>query len=206
MNITHAVDEEVVGDKLEAIFNRQKELMEKYHDIELRSGLMQTEDCPVNLDDKRGQARIKDFSWRVMEEVGEALDAYEQDDMVHFKEELIDGLHFLTELTILSGIELGNTLEELVDMNEPFFKPDDKMLDHVVRDLVMEMGMMCNCLKNKPWKQTNMVTDKVMFNIQLGKVWNRYICLLSMYMSVDEITNTYLKKSQVNKFRQRSNY
>ena len=80
MNITHAVDEEIHGDKLEAIFARQKELMEKYHDIELRSGLMQTEDCPVNLDDKRGQARIKDFAWRVIEEVGEALDAYYQED------------------------------------------------------------------------------------------------------------------------------
>ena len=101
MNITHAVTEEVVGDKLVAIFNRQKELMFKYHDIEKRSGLLQTEDCPVNLDDKRGQARIKDFSWRVMEEVGEALDA--KSDFEHFTEELIDGLHFLTELTILSG-------------------------------------------------------------------------------------------------------
>lgn len=206
MNITHAVDEEVVGDKLEAIFNRQRELMEKYHDIELRSGLMQTEDCPVNLDDKRGQARIKDFAWRVMEEVGEALDAYEQNDMVHFKEELIDGLHFLTELTILSDIELNNTLEELVDMNIPFFDSNDSMINKVVTDLVMEMGMMCNCLKNKPWKQTNMVTDKIRYNIQLAKVWNRYIKLLSMFMDADEITNTYLKKSQVNKFRQRSNY
>ena len=61
MNITHAVREEIEGDKLEAIFNRQEELMSKYHDIEKRSGLLQTEDCPVNLDDKRGQARIKDF-------------------------------------------------------------------------------------------------------------------------------------------------
>ena len=103
MNITHAKTEEVCGDKLEAIFNRQKELMAKYHHIEKRSGLLQTEDCPVNLDDKRGQARLKDFSWRVIEEVGEALDA--RDNSMHFCEELIDGLHFLTELTILAGIE-----------------------------------------------------------------------------------------------------
>ena len=75
MNINHATVEEFTGDKLQAIFTRQKSLMDKYHDIELRSGLLQTEDCPVNLDDKRGQARIKDFSWRVTEERGEALDA-----------------------------------------------------------------------------------------------------------------------------------
>ena len=80
MNITHAKSEEVVGDRLVAIFTRQKELMSKYHDIEKRSGLMETEDCPVNLDDKRGQARIKNFSWRIIEEVGEALDAFRMND------------------------------------------------------------------------------------------------------------------------------
>lgn len=59
---------------------------------------MQTEDCPVNLDDKRGQARIKDFSWRITEEIGEALDAMENESaLLHFHEELVDGLHFLTE-------------------------------------------------------------------------------------------------------------
>lgn len=214
MNITHAVDEEVVGDKLEAIFNRQKELMEKYHDIELRSGLMQTEDCPVNLDDKRGQARIKDFSWRVMEEVGEALDAYEQNDMVHFKEELIDGLHFLVELTILSGYDklfggsLGKiNLDGLYESSKFISDKKGKIrLMEDVTNLVMDLGMMCNCLKNKPWKQTNMVTDKDNFAKQISKVWLSYVRLLSQYMDVDEITNTYLKKSQVNKFRQRSNY
>lgn len=214
MNITHAVDEEVVGDKLEAIFNRQRELMAKYHDIELRSGLMQTEDCPVNLDDKRGQARIKDFSWRVIEEVGEALDAYYSDDMIHFKEELIDGLHFLTELTILSGFdkmfggELGEiSLENLYEESKHISdKKGEVRLNEDVTRLVAELGMMCNCLKNKPWKQTNMVTDKNNFVKQLQNVWIIYVSLLSQYMSVNEIVNTYLKKSQVNKFRQRSNY
>lgn len=109
MNITHAVSEEINGDKLEAIFARQQELMNKYHDIEERSGLLQTSDCPVNLDDKRGQARLKDFSWRVTEELGEALDA--RHDEAHFKEELVDGLHFLTELSILAGTDPHKLVE-----------------------------------------------------------------------------------------------
>ncbi|MBO7695469.1 MAG: dUTP diphosphatase [Methanobrevibacter sp.] len=209
MNITHAVDEEVKGDKLKAIFDRQKELMEKYHDIELKSGLMQTEQCPVNLDDKKGQARIKDFSWRVIEEVGEALDALEQDDMVHYSEELIDGLHFLTELTILSGydynsffdVEYKDCLSMLIDDASNF-----SCINDAVSKLVKDLGMMCNCLKNKPWKQTNMVTDKSLFFSQLNKVWRNYIGLLNFTLTCDDIVNIYLKKSQVNKFRQRSNY
>lgn len=217
MNITHAVEEKVEGDRLKAIFDRQKELMEKYHNIETRSGLVQTEDCPVNLDDKRGQARIKDFAWRVIEEVGEALDAYRQEDMTHFAEELIDGLHFLTELTILSGNDY-NDLVQIVpdgsdclgclvytarDLNE---KKGEIAIRYDVSYLVEDLGMMCNCLKNKPWKQTNMVTDKENYYKQLRIVWIDYIALVLNVLEPDEIVQTYLKKSQVNKFRQRSNY
>lgn len=208
MNITHAKHEDITGDKLEAIFNRQRELMDKYHHIEKRSGLMQTEDCPVDLNDKRGQARIKDFSWRVMEEVGEALDAIRQNDMEHYVEELIDGLHFLTELTILSGIDIdklspmneGDKLESIIIFS---YEADPQSL---VVDLVENLGMMCNCLKNKAWKQTNMLTDKDNFYSKLVEVWKVYVSILSVDLTPDEIVDIYLKKSQVNKFRQRSNY
>lgn len=163
MNITHAIHEEVTGDKLEAIFKRQSELMFKYHDIEKRSGLLQTEDCPVNLDDKRGQARIKDFAWRVTEEVGEALDAYRSRDGEHFHEELIDGLHFLTELSILAGITPKEIVQNLVDSipTLPTDAAKDKdcldsiyelaqiqiYLDGAITAFVESIGMMCNCLK-----------------------------------------------------------
>lgn len=214
MNINHAVEEKVEGDRLQAIFNRQKELMEKYHHIEARSGLCQTEDCPVNLNDKRGQARLKDFAWRMTEEVGEALDAYNHED--HYQEELIDGLHFLTEFTILAGKDY-NTIDDGPIMKDHlvnlYYKATTspefpKMLvEKAVTDLVREIGMCCNCLKNKPWKQTSMLTDVNAFNQRLYNVWVCYIKLLAVSgLDVDDIVNIYLKKSQVNKFRQRSNY
>ena len=213
MNITHAEHENISGDKLVAIFNRQKELMEKYHDIEARSGLMQTEDCPVDLNDKRGQARIKDFSWRVTEELGEALDALESADHDHYKEELVDGLHFLTEMTILIGFDLveiipdrqmGNDfLDEICGVNPGVFKVT---LEELVYEFVKDLGMMCNCLKNKAWKQTNMLTDKEAFLIQLRRVWSDYGLIMASEMTPDEVADMYLRKSQVNKFRQRSNY
>lgn len=244
MNITHAIEENVSGDMLEAIFRRQNELMIKYHDIELRSGLMQTEDCPVNLDDKRGQARIKDYSWRVTEELGEALDARMQDDLPHFKEELIDGLHFLTELSILSGIGVDNILKNGVDYWEEVdywdkreennrtsgvlwnsivkkaydldslkgliylagYLYDEFNIEERISDFIMHIGMTCNCLKNKPWKQSNMITDKEAFYKSLGATWISYTSILMVTMDAEEICDTYLRKSQVNKFRQRSNY
>ena len=210
MNITHAKKEKTNKESLRAIFDRQKELMEKYHDIEFKSGLMQTEDCPVNLDDKRGQARIKDFSWRITEEVGEALDAITNESgesaLLHFHEELVDGLHFLTEMTILIGYDLPEytTLKDLIE--EGSYR-DCYTLNDLVSDHVMYLGMMCNCLKNKPWKQSMMKTNKENFYKHLKLVWSNYVAILtSQDLTEEEITDLYLRKSQVNQFRQRSNY
>jgi len=210
MNITHAKKEKTNKESLRAIFDRQKELMEKYHDIEFKSGLMQTEDCPVNLDDKRGQARIKDFAWRITEEIGEALDAIENESgesaLLHFHEELVDGLHFLTEMTILTGYDLPEytTLKDLIE--EGTYR-DCYTLNDLVSDHVSYLGMMCNCLKNKPWKQTMMKTNKENFYKHLKLVWSNYVAILtSQDLTEEEITDLYLRKSQVNQFRQRSNY
>lgn len=223
MNINHAKTEEIHGDKLQAIFTRQKSLMGKYHDIELKSGLLQTEDCPVNLDDKRGQARIKDFSWRVTEELGEALDARSNKD--HYQEELIDGLHFLTELTVLVGKDYDSILpqgtplydsdhlEDLVENAKEVISrrasqgENGYSLEYWVSKFIENLGMMCNCLKNKPWKQSMMKTDREAFYSRLSEVWVIYITILVVSgMNAQDIADIYLKKSQVNQFRQRSNY
>ena len=210
MNITHAKKEKTNKESLRAIFDRQKELMEKYHDIEFKSGLMQTEDCPVNLDDKRGQARIKDFAWRITEEIGEALDAIENESgesaLLHFHEELVDGLHFLTEMTILTGYDLPEytTLKDLIE--EGSYR-DCYSLNDLVSDHVCYLGMMCNCLKNKPWKQSMMKTNKENFYKHLKLVWSNYVAILtSQDLTEEEITDLYLRKSQVNQFRVRSHY
>lgn len=206
MNITHATEETIQPNLLKQIFDRQRELMDKYHYIEERSGLLQTADCPVNLDDRRGQARIKDFSWRVTEELGEALDALGQDDMEHFAEELVDGLHFLTELTILAGLDWDDLLPLDVMYSNTASRANDG-LDQRVYDYVEGIGMMCNCLKNKPWKQSMMQTDRVAFFARLHSVWMSYIAIMeTVFESPGDIVSVYLKKSQVNKFRQRSNY
>lgn len=225
MNITHAVSEKVVGCKLEAIFNRQKELMAKYHDIEMKSGLMQTEDCPVNLHDKRGQARLKDFAWRFTEELAEAFDSKFKtlDGDEHFQEELIDSLHFLTELTILSGLEPSDLLNcdtegkdklDLLfhigtDISElrSFTSSNAEAIKPLATEIIMELGMACNCLKNKPWKQSHMLTDERAFKCRIVGTWHKFIALLhTVGLSPQSTCDIYLKKSQVNKFRQRSNY
>lgn len=218
MNITHATKEQITGDRLKAIFNRQRELMVKYHPIEERSGLCQTPDVPVNLDDKRGQARIKDFAWRLTEELGEALDCREGDE-AHYQEELIDGLHFLTELTILTGKDYNTITDFEPDTAEAdylgmFYRDGwenllgkEETFSNLITNFIKELAMMCNCLKNKPWKQSHMRTDKDAFYNRLEKVWLNYFSILAEAgLSDYDIADVYLRKSQVNQFRQRSNY
>lgn len=255
MNIKDFKAEQIQGDKLVAIFDKQKSLMDKYHHIEAASGLCQTEDCPVNLHDKKGQARLKDFSWRVTEEIAEAMEALPQmeqafqrvmeaievvhsyegntqalfdriknyrdeadDIQLHFQEELVDALHFLTEKTILEGItpqdihnNLCGELREGEDILDNLFlfagRQGVPALNDAYANFITALGLTNNCLKNKPWKQSMMKTDIAKYNSLAIAAWLKFIQLLLAAGLTSQLTaDLYLRKNQVNAFRQRSKY
>ncbi|MDE2098833.1 MAG: hypothetical protein KGL39_16390 [Patescibacteria group bacterium] len=122
---------------LRIIFGRQRNLMAKYEGIEESNGLLQTHDIPVDLNSAKGQARLKDFAWRVTEELGEAM----------------------------------------------------------------------NCLKNKPWKQSQMLTDIDHYLEEIADAFHFFVelCILSG-IDAEKLYDLYFRKSEVNHFRQRSNY
>jgi len=122
MNINDVKEEDVQfeGDMLEAIFERQRELMRKYHKIEKNNGLLQTDKVPVDINSATGQARLKDFAWRVTEELGEAMNTLKNKpwkvtqmptDERHYLEEIADAFHFFIELCILSGFDAKSLTE-----------------------------------------------------------------------------------------------
>ena len=204
------------GDKLDQIFARQAELMGKYHSIEEGNGLLVSPDVPVNLHDAKGQFRLKDFAWRITEELGEALEAFEKHPHIrdHYDEELVDALHFLVEYTILAGLTLErfdaggeDKLDRLFDMYGTYrMRAYDSLCGQVGR-VVKALAVACNCLKNKPWKNTHMVTDVDYFTQKVVEVWFRFIELASRSgIDSQKLFDLYFRKSEVNKFRQRSNY
>mgnify|MGYP003575868748 CR=1 FL=1 len=213
---------------LTAIFQRQRELMEKYHPIEKANGLLQTEMFPLNLHDRFCQQRIKDFCWRVTEEIAEASECFKEldfytedwatsDKLDHYREELMDALHFLTELSILIGLGPEDVCP--IENGKPTARLHN-LLEHVhvgvatVEDLfigafetIMELGIAANCLKNKPWKQTHQLTDEIYFKAQIIRVWKKFFKLLfDIEFTPEMVYDMYIRKSEVNKFRQRSNY
>jgi len=217
--------------KLEAIFKKQKELIERYHPIEVKSGLRLTGDCPVNLNDAKGQMVLKDYAQRFLEEIGEALEAYNlhRDNPVHMLEEISDALHFLTELTIHAGYgpdffltqdkykleKLFYDAEELIGSDENLPMNYRLTFRHrtygnllIASGITLEaMGKTCNCLRQKPWKQSQVLTDISKFQKCLYDTWLRFIGLcITAGITEDMLFKLYLDKNSVNQFRIRSNY
>lgn len=216
MNITDFLAPEYAGDRLHLIFARQAELMEKYHTIEAKNGLLQTPHVPVFLDDPNGQARLKDFAWRVTEEVAEALDALLKDESIdHVQEELVDALHFLVEMAIISGIGPSELLfrQEIAegDCLDALWNSTDWEITNPLSvsylDFIRKLGMTCHTLKNKPWKVTQMLTDRTAYRERFVSSFKAFIGICRSHgMSSQQVFDLYFRKSEVNKFRQRSNY
>lgn len=236
MNVND-IKEEVVPtptsdkDMLDLIFERQHSLAVKYLPIEKENGLLQTDIFPGNLDDRASQARMKDFAWRTQEELYEATEslAKKEQDHTHFIEEMIDAIHFYTELCLFCGYSSkdvgdffghteGDKFEyisslalKLNEMTEGPMGRGDKNYPIpalIYMSIGQPIGDAMNKLKNKPWKQTHMVTDKEAFKGSLLCAWIGFFRVLqNVYgLSAKEIFAMYFKKSEVNKFRIQSKY
>jgi hypothetical protein len=204
MNISHIDNSEILipgneAEMLAGIFNRQKELHEKYKGVEgkNRIGLALVEGLPFHLDDPKWQYIIKDFAWRVSEELTEALEAQNDNNHLHCMEEIIDALHFYTELLLLCGYESSDI--------DKFW---DKELDEGILTPIYNIGLACNLLKNKPWKSTHLITDHKRFDYYILEGYRvlLYLAIQSGLGSMEGIFIIYMKKSMVNKFRMESNY
>ena len=215
-------------DMLDLIFERQHSLAIKYLPVEKENGLLQTEIFPGDLDDRFSQARMKDFAWRVQEELYEALDALviHKENKVHFIEEMIDAIHFYVELCLFCGYNT-QTIKEFYSIPDgvdkfEFIAGLAKRVDEqsgnmdkaiptallVSATIGQGIGNAMNKLKNKPWKQTHMVTDKEAFKINLLSAWLGFFRVLcNKYdLKAEDIFTCYFKKSEVNNFRIASKY
>ena len=207
MNITHIKDDSITVPELplRGIFERQLELHKKYKPIEEANGigLSLVKDRPFSLDDPKWQYIIKDFAWRITEELAEANEAAIFEHEEHTIEELIDALHFYTELLIMCGV----TYDEIDVCNicvfsaARFWKP------------VYFLGIACNFLKCKPWKNTHVMTDANRFRSAL--ITGYSLLMMDILASsvhgktistMENVYMIYFKKSLVNQFRMDSNY
>lgn len=215
MNVNDVKElDELPANLLDSIFEHQHSLATKYLPIEKANGLLVTDSIPVNIHDRKGQFRLKDMTWRVVEEIAEALEALDMDDTVHFQEELADAMHFLVEKCILAGFNPGYDGPfkiDLVDIFDAFPGVNgtgEAGTVHVyAMDYIKKAGLTCNTLKNKPWKQSHMMTDEKRFFELIGEEFCSFIRLCrAAGFDAESLYRMYMRKHTVNQFRQRSGY
>jgi len=113
---------------LKLIFEKQRALAERYHDIESKNeGREVVKIGELDINSYAGQRRLKDFAWRVTEEIAEAMltlklrpwkQTPQLTDVDHYVEELIDALHFFVELLLLSGLNAEQVAKLYLMKNE----------------------------------------------------------------------------------------
>lgn len=74
-------------------------------------------------------------------------------------------------------------------------------------DIVYHLNIARNYLKNKPWKQSQMMTNELAFQEELVKAFIKLIgYLYTLGLNYQDIYVLYFKKQRVNKFRIQSKY
>jgi hypothetical protein len=198
MNVTDVKSPPLHGDLRQyalAMVERQSELEEVYWKIENRPAKFIT---PL---DRNGQVLIKDFLWRITEEIGETLEADtkgEPEDKVW--EELADALHFVIGLCVITS-RTGIFVKA--------FSQGDYHYPRVgcIANYVESAGKLGNTLKMKPWKQTDVITDVDNFDRLLEYMIVNFLGICwSFQMNPDTLYDYYWRKSEVNKFRIASMY
>ena len=162
---------------------------------------------PFDFDNANHQIWIKDVLWRVVEELAESYEAFLDKDIIHTLEELADALHFATELMILTNIEPFKwDIRDIIQL-EGEEDAGALTVERVYFNACYYAGLVGNTLKNKKWKQSQMPTDKKKFIGLSNMMYRKVLCCFFVHKKWDrDIYEYYLKKIEVNKFRQRTNY
>lgn len=221
-------------EKLTIMISRQIELAKKYMDIESMPGF------GWDIDNPKHQVWIKDFLWRVTEELGEAWEYAIHPSIPGapdlYYEEIADAAHFILEpLVMIYGYDdpsetvnslyavvhnvFDMTVEEAMEVHRgyvPLYIRHGALQEHIkfeIFNAIFHLTMAGNTLKNKKWKNTQMMTDKTKFFKNYMKAMFGIFSIPRMdvrpatsYDPFDVLFSYYVKKAKVNKFRQESNY
>lgn len=195
---------EIPDNIMKSFFDMQRELILKYKDVEgfknvNENGYFNT------VQTKESQKVLKDMAWRTTEELAEMCEAMElKHEQEHLLEELADSLHFLIELCLLSGIDY-ESFENVVANYESLATEGN--LNDSIWNYVYRLGIAENLLKNKPWKESETLSDEIMFRQRLIVAFNEFFRIPKMLgVTMEDLYVYYTRKNKVNNFRIKTKY
>jgi phosphoribosyl-ATP pyrophosphohydrolase len=174
---------------LEWLFQRQEQLMHRFKEIERLPA------WPVPLSTQGNQRLMRDFAWRVTEEISEVFMAGSSAEIM---EEMADATHFMVELCILAGV--SPRMIEIYMLDWP--KADDGRIRSQGFEILLSLGNACHELKAKPWKQHPKPTDEKAFRLGLVHATTELFRLWSNYgFSQQEMLRAFTDKALINDTR-----
>lgn len=188
---------------LREIFNKQKELMDKYW----------TKPVWDEIDTLKGAQEIRKYSKYTCEELAEAYEAKANRD--HMEEELIDALHFLVEKLQIANLTFDKILAYSWQKEENIWKnvkscAEDWWMEEIefyFRKAAYWTNIPDNRLRNKEWKNEQIATNREQFYTECSNGFFAFlIALRNLGLNEDKLRDLYSRKNQVNHFRINSNY
>jgi hypothetical protein len=200
-----------------------KELEESYLTaLELYYSYNHEKVLPLNRNVPKNQLIFKDLYQNMVEETSEFLELYYELDQ---KERNKNSTAILDEVADISNfvhVMMALFREEVPDFSineaqkeasnvgfngEDYINMNHISASYIVANMVYNFGMVCNLLKNRPWKQNQYFVNRSTLYKRLDKSYNSYKLFLSA-LQIDRETfkNAIKRKSDVNKFRIKTNY
>jgi hypothetical protein len=179
-------------------FDLQHELIRRYQPIE------QYPTPPVSLHTATEQRLLKDFAWRLTEELGESYDAYIKHIVEDAMEELIDTFHFYFELCIFAGVTPPQLL--IVCPNLPGRLDHVQHAEELYWDVIFKLSQAMHVLKNRPWKKSLVLTDEALFRARLVAVFPALCQLWRGFGRQEQLYEMFHAKHVVNVQRQLGSY
>ena len=192
------------GMGLASMITLQKALLDKYVEIEKFNP-------PVwDMRLKKNQIAAKGFIFRVVEELAEAYESHQNADYMNFWTELADATHFLLELGIVSGHHMKQDVWEDIwegVEDEPRLYYDSQEIQQWFWGVTFKLGLVSNAMRNKQWKQTEVLPDMAKFNTLMDDVYDTFFRgFIRIGGSEKRVFTWYWRKNKVNHFRINSKY
>lgn len=186
---------------LQPIFQAQRELMQKIGEKEAKLGYFCPR-VPLDLAHRPDQDWFRLMTSFFIEELGESITAR---GTPSFHEELIDALHFITELAILANVS-PHDITLPTNLAENTLKLNGDWAPKVVN--VLEDAMLTvNMLKAKPWKVEFKAPHPGKFRDSVIDTYQSFLELMRCSgINLNNLHSLYFKKNEVNHQRVKGGY
>jgi len=217
LNILDFKAEELKGPVLDKVFQVVERLfLERYKNFQPS---VKDLDIPIDIDTFEGQAAIKDYlEIRVVEELMEMREAindavYGNGINEHIYEEVGDSFNFLINSYILYGwsFDKFKSVERLwQDFKSTNTIPSmikSLTVDTAILEVVYDIGLTCNKLKIRPWKKSQYLTDMLVFEERLERIYYSFMTLVfHLNIHPEMLWSIFSRKNQCNEFRLDTGY